>query len=105
MNRGGLCAVCLEPGACCKKLNLSGGPRSALGEHVGSPMSFERAEHIALKVGIPFRPSEQRADGTWLWTCNQLTDEGLCGIYESRPALCRSFAPGQDPLCVHFVAR
>ena len=23
--------------------------------------------------------------------CQQLTDDGLCGIYEQRPAICRSF--------------
>lgn len=95
----------MSPGACCKRLTLSGGPRTSLDENIGSPMSFERAEHIAMTLSIPFRPSSQRLDGTWEWTCDALTTSGRCGIYDDRPLLCRMFTPGSDPLCVHYVAR
>ncbi|WP_368855573.1 YkgJ family cysteine cluster protein [Sphingomonas glacialis] len=95
----------MSPGACCKRLNLSGGPAMPSGGFIDSPMSFERAEHVAMQFGLPFRPSSQRIDGTWEWTCDQLTDAGRCGIYDDRPRLCRAFKPGADPLCVHFVPR
>lgn len=28
--------------------------------------------------------------------------DGRCGDYENRPALCRSFEPQSEALCVHF---
>jgi Fe-S-cluster containining protein len=39
---------------------------------------------------------------TWMWRCPHLTPAGRCGIYETRPALCRAFEPGKDKLCVHY---
>jgi Fe-S-cluster containining protein len=34
------------------------------------------------------------------YDCPNLTPDGRCGIYETRPNLCRIFVPGTDPLCV-----
>lgn len=105
MNRGGLCDVCISPGACCRKVYLSGGPKDDPTRQIDAPMSFERAEHLALGYGLPFRPSEQLPDGRWSWSCTALGGDGRCTIYETRPQLCRLYAPGQDRLCVHFVPR
>jgi Fe-S-cluster containining protein len=70
-------------------------------------MSHEAAEHMAMRAGLPFRPLIQLPDGSdWLWWCPALDDRtGRCTIYADRPQLCRDYAAGSDPLCVHFVAR
>lgn len=69
-------------------------------------MSFDRAEQLAMALGIwMFRPLRQLEDGRWTWECTQLQPNGRCGIYENRPQLCRDFAPGEGPLCVHYVPR
>lgn len=34
--------------------------------------------------------------------CRHLTDAGLCAIYDSRPAVCRSYRP--DELCLMISA-
>ena len=94
----GLCASCLNPGKCCRDVYLSGG--SGMRE-INAPMSFERAEHVALGHGLPFRPSYQLDDGSWKWWCTALGDDGRCTIYETRPELCRDYAAGSDKLCCH----
>lgn len=101
MNRGGLCETCLAPGHCCRSVFLNGGSADS---RIDAPMSFERAEHLAMRYGLPFRPSEQQADGSWLWSCPALGEDGRCTIYEHRPQLCRDYAAGSDRLCVHYVA-
>jgi Fe-S-cluster containining protein len=68
------------------------------------PMSREAAEHAALRYGLPFVPAHQHPDGRWDWSCTQLQKDGRCGIYEDRPQLCRTYAAGSDPLCVHYWA-
>ncbi|MBA3878609.1 MAG: hypothetical protein C0500_02710 [Sphingobium sp.] len=102
MNRGGLCDVCVKPGNCCRDVFLeNGGGLDAL----ESPMSFERAEHLAMSYSLPFRPARQRADGRWTWWCTALDDRsGRCTRYAARPQLCRDYAPGTDELCAHYVA-
>lgn len=93
-----LCDVCMSPGACCKRLNLS----SPVNPDVGAAMSRESAEHMVLRNGLPFIPTHQAADGTWAYACTQLQPDGRCGIYEARPQLCRDYLPGSDRLCVHY---
>ncbi len=101
MNPGGLCDVCVNPGHCCRDVLLSGGSGV---NAIDAPMSFERAEHLAMIRDLPFRPARQRADGSWLWWCTALDDRtGRCSAYASRPQLCRDYAPGTDALCVHYV--
>lgn len=100
MNRGGLCETCLSPGACCKRIVLSGG---GYGPGLG-PRSRESAEHIALAAGLPMVPAHQRPDGIWEYSCTALQRDGRCGIYETRPQLCRHYPPGEDALCVHHWA-
>ena len=99
MNRGGLCETCISPGACCDDLYLMGddGQRK-----VDTPMSFERAEHVAMSHGLPFRPLRQMPNGEWRWWCSALDrSTGRCTVYENRPQLCRDYVAGSDPLCVH----
>lgn len=99
MMRESMCDRCLAPGHCCKRLTLSG---TVDGERIQDPMSFEKAEHLALKARLwMMRPAHQREDGRWQWSCTQLLPNGRCGIYEDRPQLCRLYRPGEDGLCVH----
>lgn len=87
----------MVPGACCRMMHLTGSEdRISIG-----PMSRERAEHMALRFALPFIPALQLESGEWLWACTQLQADGRCGIYESRPELCRNYVEGSDPLCVH----
>lgn len=105
MMRESMCDSCLSPGACCKALRLRGGARQAdNSDAIEASMSFDQAERRALELNLwMFRPLHQEAaDGSWTWSCTQLEPNGRCGIYEDRPELCRSFRPGQDPLCVHY---
>lgn len=97
-----LCDTCMSPGACCKKLYLSGGRPDARGNRIGEAHSYETAEHLALLNGTVFRPSVQLPDGRWNYTCHFLQPDGRCGDYENRPDLCRRYLPGDDPLCVHY---
>lgn len=103
MNSGGLCESCMKPGACCEDLSLYGGRAE---QRIDAPMSADRAEHLALSYGLPFRPAYQQADGTWRWWCTSLDKStGRCTTYETRPQLCRDYAPGTDELCVHHTPK
>jgi Fe-S-cluster containining protein len=102
MMRESMCDRCMSPGACCKRLTLSG--------PFVEPMSLERAEHllispawIAQTLGV-FRPAAQTPEGRWEFMCTALDRNGRCSIYENRPELCRRYLPGEDPLCVHYWA-
>jgi len=100
--RESMCDSCMSPGACCKSLHLRGGYAED-GHRLGDgPMSFERAEHLALKNGLwMMRPLYQDENG-WRWSCTALGRDGRCTIYEDRPDLCRRYLPGEDGLCVHY---
>lgn len=101
MIRETMCDSCMSPGACCKRLFLTGG---RLGFRFEQPMTREVAEHEAMRQGLPFVPADSE-NGIWRWTCPALQDDGRCGIYESRPEVCRRYEPGRDPLCVHYWPR
>jgi Fe-S-cluster containining protein len=77
------------------------GGRSDDPNQIGKPMSFEQAEHVAMKNGLPFRPLDQDEKGTWRYWCLNLLPNGRCGDYENRPGLCRLYVAGSDGLCVH----
>jgi Fe-S-cluster containining protein len=95
-----MCDRCMSPGACCKRLSLSG--------VFSQPMSLERVEHLLVSpewfpqtLGV-FRPGGQTPDGRWEFWCTALDSSGRCSIYEDRPQLCRHYRPGHDAMCVHF---
>jgi Fe-S-cluster containining protein len=95
-----MCDSCLSPGACCKRLTLSG--------PFAKPMSLEAVEHklidpdwISQTKGV-FRPGTQTDDGRWEFWCTALGADGRCTIYEDRPQLCRDYRPGHDGLCIHY---
>lgn len=102
-----LCDTCHSPGHCCKEFHLDN-----LTTWKDEGISAVAA---ALKnAELPFTPVRQAGtwkdtDGreyvSWYATCQKLTSEGRCSIYETRPALCRKYEPASDALCVYYVPK
>jgi Fe-S-cluster containining protein len=107
-----LCDKCYAPGACCKFLYLN------LQEAGGGPwmteVSHEAVADIDRQLDLNVLPFEfigwvwlhkydgEPLRGVPMFNCPQLLPNGRCGIYEDRPALCRNFEEGSEPLCVHY---
>lgn len=68
----------------------------------GSAPPAPHLQHV--QVGLPFMPLGLSAAGAWRFWCPLLDRSGRCGDYENRPALCRAFAAGSDPLCIEYDA-
>lgn len=54
-------------------------------------------EHV--QIGLPFMPLYQMPSGAWRMWCPRLGRDGRCTDYENRPALCRGYVAGEDPVC------
>ena len=97
-----LCNVCPKPGVCCNNFILGGGE-----ERFPVESWRENAEALLVAWGLPFTVLGERtrimdADGEHVvpeFGCTHVTGEGRCGIYNERPATCRTFVPGTDELC------
>jgi Fe-S-cluster containining protein len=105
-----LCGICPVPGACCKGFKLS--EPNEDGERWNPTFWVDSWEADASKWlqdkeldFVPARPAETwtAADGreycTVQFDCSHITEEGKCGIYATRPRLCRVYRPLSDPLC------
>jgi Fe-S-cluster containining protein len=105
-----LCTWCPMPGSCCKKFTLT----SKSKECYGSNFSFWKgsAQQDAQKEldrrGLPFIPAGISVEGNTRrghrfvqleYDCPHLQADGRCGIYATRPDVCRSFIPGTNDLC------
>jgi Fe-S-cluster containining protein len=103
-----LCASCPKPGACCKNFVLNYG---------GQQKTFWKSDGIAPvlefldEMSLPFHPiqfsGEYTAENgelyvTYSYDCPELKADGRCGIYESRPHLCKTFTAGSGELCVFY---
>lgn len=64
---------------------------------------------FAAANALPFQPiavrsqwksPEGRDYGSLIWSSPNVSDAGRCGIYETRPDLCRQYEAGSDRLCV-----
>lgn len=105
------CDTCLAPRRCCTGLVLGRGtfpaaehPLFALAE-IASYMSSTLHDGIPTDMSLPWLPlwREQSSDTNeyvWRLWCPELTSDGRCGIYETRPYACRHYKPGTDRLCV-----
>lgn len=101
-----LCQICPKPGRCCSGFILSNDQGSIT---VWAESWEANAADYPKAHGLPFRPA--RREGSY-WTpsfgeytivrfaCEHLTSEGRCGIYDTRPEVCRRFVPGESTLCV-----
>lgn len=104
------CAYCPEPGHCCTGFSIT---QCYGGAAPGEPPTFwgetweADAKAYLAESNLPFVPERiaERyiADGreyvTIKFGCEHLAD-GRCGIYATRPKLCRNYEPGHDKLCV-----
>jgi Fe-S-cluster containining protein len=55
-----------------------------------------------LGPGMLHRSPEGEPVLIWMFACRELTPTGRCGIYGARPAICRTYEPASDALCVHY---
>jgi Fe-S-cluster containining protein len=102
------CDTCSKPGACCNDFFLNG--RSGALRFSKEGWEWRAAEHMDM-LQMPFIPlrivpndeGDERDTAAVRFTCPKVTPEGRCSIYETRPQLCRDYAPGQDRLCVMYV--
>jgi len=96
------CDTCRAPGHCCKGFALS--------------LAFsasnwrQEAESVMADKKLPFvpvrpiwHPEAEPGDTAVIFDCTKLGPDGRCTIYDSRPALCASYEPGYDGLCVEYV--
>ena len=108
-----LCDRCFSPGACCKSMVLTRGvgepvvswdgdtPETELAKLIG-PHPFEATDRTGTWVAPDDHEDAGRSYSAHAWTCTALAKDGRCGIYDSRPQLCRDYEAGSSPLCVHF---
>ena len=124
-----LCDNCIKPGRCCTGFGfgidwpdaetalealvflatvMSGmtacgmtwGRKAVAGKE--TPVSLDSS----VMIGLPFMPFIRKPVGSvWIWDfwCPVLGLDGRCSGYDDRPALCRKFEAGSDPLCAMWV--
>jgi uncharacterized protein len=64
-------------------------------QHIDAPRSKHDFEHLLWQVSHENVKAYKDEDGWFLLfetRCNHLTQQGLCGIYEHRPKICREYA-------------
>ena len=79
---GGQCNLC---GRCCRHIYLF----DAHGRIIKSKSHFDALCH-SFPENRRFRIINEDSEGL-VFECSMLTEEGLCGDHEHRPALCRSY--------------
>ncbi len=86
---------CLEcKGACCEWLGVHVPAFAGLGGTVEFLRARGQVDEVSAALDPVFVVLECR--------CPKLTDEGLCGIYDTRPMVCVDFEPG-CPDCLRSV--
>lgn len=97
------CDLCIDPGACCRAFPLN--------HYFELGATLEAIRKLLVEKNLAmFRPlrryREWSSDGKWweqwLFRCTKLKPNGRCGIYDTRPNLCRTYEPGCDGMCVHM---
>jgi Fe-S-cluster containining protein len=102
-----LCDRCFSPGACCKDIPLitPGLAKLDTVEEANDFISTIREAEWGdptTAPEMPFKAKFKDENGVWRWSCPALQRDGRCGIYESRPHVCRKFEPASDAICVHY---
>jgi len=122
-----LCDVCRSPGACCKnfQLNISFWDDKDIHEQwqhkllefgavvTGNGVHGNDGVHGEMSQFVPAKSSEQhwldeesgRTYSRWGFMCKALQPNGLCGMYDKRPRVCRDYKEGSDKLCVMYVEK
>jgi Fe-S-cluster containining protein len=117
-----ICDTCVQPGTCCKDFGMPGFEnrptrrlqkkvlRSLASALAEDGKAYRRGDGHPLEgdthylAGLPFKP-DKRIDDNWLYSCPHLGKDGRCKDYNNRPALCVSYQPRQDQLCVMYVEK
>lgn len=98
-----LCSICPEPGRCCKQVCLPSAPpfwKSSWKEDARAWLTDNELPFAPHSIGTT-HIADNGDEYVVIWFgCHNLTAQGLCGIYETRPDTCRTFVPGSDALCV-----
>lgn len=119
-----ICERCFNPGQCCKNLHFRNRNgvltfwddvpiddqmrelRHPLDKDLPQPFYVDRVEErFVVPDDDPNQEHRGKVYYTAAFACRNLTAEGRCGDYENRPWLCRAYASGMDPTCVHFMGR
>lgn len=96
-----LCTICPDPGRCCRWFCFH--------KSFWTDLGLASAQLRLVAENIPFiieewsetnKDENGREYANVMCSCPKVTAEGLCSIYEDRPATCRRYAPGSDRLCV-----
>lgn len=66
-----------------------------------SRLAEARLPFDPLAPGMLHRSPDGEPVLIWMFACRKLGPDGRCGIYASRPAICRTYEPASDGLCVH----
>lgn len=92
-------------GACCSVFPLPGYSKMASGQTVDPeapmivamviPLEDDEAIERYARLGYGTLPPDYFADGLGLYTCRNWNEETrLCGIYDTRPVMCRDYPYG-----------
>jgi len=83
--------TCIKCGRCCELLAM------------GVPRGIARRAYLLQAIGWYYEINygfvlEEILNERWLiFSCTNLTPEGLCGIYPRRPRICREYPNAYDP--------
>lgn len=104
-----ICSFCAKPGSCCTNFILT----DLDGEYFTAWEStwVKDANARLAREGLPYHPKMDAELAKFtspegeiyvipVFECAHLQDNGRCGIYESRPNVCRKFLPASGPLCI-----
>ncbi len=103
------CAYCPKPGACCSGFFLNKGEPHVAARTFWKDSWDQDARAWLAERGLPFIPAgisreyvtaEGREYVSLVFDCENLTAAGRCGIYATRPNVCREYTPGENRLCV-----
>lgn len=107
-----LCDKCYAPGRCCTRIQIT----NVLGEPAGYE-SLYGLKHVTQQIREEMPTSKfvaiKKIPGTdgffedipvaqYIFDCEALQPNGRCGIYETRPNVCRKYEAASDSLCVHY---
>jgi len=94
--------ICPDLGACCRKLALwvKGTPWPATEDPIEAQDMIDNYPDGALPFELLAHAQTTTGTHAWYLRCKMVRRDGLCGIYEHRPEVCRSFQQENDCLCV-----
>lgn len=99
-----LCDTCSDPGSCCRGFRLHNkGDEHTFWNDAQRDEWLKQFDlpFIAIET-FAFKTDEDKDYYAYKFGCSALTNMGRCGIYETRPDICRNYKEASDPMCVYF---